>query len=270
VPLRPQPFEKGNDVAFKRRSKGKGDAGDLAGTDPEVDETAYDDALEDFDPAERPYRQGAESLRSSGPWDVDEAPADKIDRVDLGGVQIPIVNGMELRAEIAEERIVAATLIIGQSALQIQPFAAPRTMGIWDEVRAEIDAGIRGQGGYAEEAEGRFGTELHAQVPVRLPDGTEGIQIARFIGIDGPRWFLRAVITGEAAVEPRAAGPLEELLSDVIVVRGSDPMAPRDPIELRVPVDLEPGEVGEHYEEEPTRMDDLNPFERGPEITETR
>lgn len=264
-------------MVFKRKSKGKGEAEALPGSDaPDLDDTAYvddDDSLDveddDFDGAERPWRQGEGSLRSTGPWDVEEAPADKIDRVDLGGVQIPIVNGMELRAEIAEERIVAATLIIGQSALQIQPFAAPRTMGIWDEVRAEIDAGIRGQGGYAEEADGRFGTELHAQVPVRLPDGTEGIQIARFIGIDGPRWFLRAVITGEAAVEPKAAGPLEELLSEVIVVRGSDPMAPRDPIELRVPVDLEPGDEGEQYEEA-THMDDLNPFERGPEITETR
>lgn len=265
-------------MVFKRRSKGKGDAGGQPGADgPDFDDAAYleddadaSEAVDDFDGAEPPWRQGEGSLRSTGPWDVEEAPADKIDRVDLGGVQIPIVNGMELRAEIAEERIVAATLIIGQSALQIQPFAAPRTMGIWDEVRAEIDAGIRGQGGYAEEAEGRFGTELHAQVPVRLPDGTEGIQIARFIGIDGPRWFLRAVITGEAAVEPKAAGPLEELLSEVIVVRGADPMAPRDPIELRVPVDLEAGADGEHYEASAPDMDDLNPFERGPEITETR
>ncbi len=48
-------------------------------------------------------------------------------------------------------------------------------------------------------------------------------------------------------------------------------MAPRDPIELRVPVDVETGEDGEEFEDsESAGMDDFNPFERGPEITETR
>ena len=261
-------------MVFRRK---KGDAG-AAGSDaaaggpaangvaPDTDDVAddeFDDAYEDGSDGDEDWGSGR-SRRTTGPWDVEEAPEDKIERVDLGGVRIPIVAGMELRAELAEERIVAATLIVGQSALQIQPFAAPRSMGIWDEVRGEIEVGIREQGGHAAEAIGRFGTELRAQVPVRLPDGSAGIQVARFLGVDGPRWFLRGVITGQAAVEPRTAGALEDLFAGVLVVRGADPMAPRDPIDLRLPEDVTAGDDGEEFAPE------FKPFERGPEITEIR
>jgi hypothetical protein len=223
--------------------------------------------------------------REGGPWDVADAPEDKIERVDLGGVRIPIVTGMELRAELAEDQVVAVTLIIDRSALQIQPFAAPRTMGIWDDVRAEIAEGIAGSGGNSHEEEGRFGTELIAEVGVVLPDGTTGMQTARFIGVDGPRWFLRAVITGEASTDAALRRPLEDLLADVIVVRGEDAMAPRDPIGLHLPEEIELGEPGEEFaaaagseeaedgedsEERRPSVDDFNPFERGPEITEVR
>ncbi len=220
--------------------------------------------------------------REGGPWDETTAPEDKIERVDLGGVRIPIVNGMELRAELAEDQVVAVTLIIGRSALQIQPFAAPRTIGIWDEVRAEIAEGIAQSGGVSREEDGRFGTELIADVGVVLPDGTSGQQTARFLGVDGSRWFLRAVITGEASVDASLRGPLEDLLADVVVVRGEDAMAPRDAIPLQLPAEVEVGEHGEQFDVEdpdeddesdsdaPPRVDDLKPFERGPEITEVR
>jgi len=201
-----------------------------------------------------------------------------MERVDLGGILVPIVDGMELRAEIADERVVAATLIVERSAIQIQPFAAPRTMGIWNDVREEIAAGIQQGGGEVQVGEGRFGTELVATVPVALPDGTSGFQVARFLGVDGPRWFLRAVITGEGAVDDAARAPLEELFAEIVVVRGEDAMAPRDPIELRLPGEIgdaaaeavEQQEAEAEEEEKPKGMDDFNPFERGPEITEIR
>jgi len=53
--------------------------------------------------------------------------------------------------------------------------------------------------------------------------------------VDGPRWFLRGVISGAAATDPEAAAQIEELFRSVVVVRGSAPMPPRDLIPLRVP-----------------------------------
>lgn len=271
-------------MAFRRRRKDSDPAETeslehdddlgLGGDDAYDDEAGVvGDDLDPEDPDADDWPREEQAARTGGPWDADEAPEDKIDRVDLGGIRVPIIGGMELRAEIADERVVAATLIVERSALQIQPFAAPRTMGIWGEVREEIAAGIRSGGGQAEETTGRFGTELVAEVPVALPDGTAGTQLARFIGVDGPRWFLRAVITGEAAVEERVRGPLEGLLAEVVVVRGPDPMAPRDPIELRLPEDVEAGPHGEAFDadaQSQRSVDDLKPFERGPEITERR
>jgi hypothetical protein len=270
--------QEGFDVVFRRRNKDEASAEDSAAT-----ESA--EALSDID-EESSVEAGAASVpaarapRDGGPWDEGDAPDDKVERVDLGGIQVPIVDGMELRAEIAEERVVAATLIIDRSAIQIQPFAAPRTMGIWDEVRQEIASGITQGGGEVQESEGRFGVELVATVPVGLPDGTSGFQVARFLGVDGPRWFLRAVITGEGAMEAGAREPLEDLLADGVVVRGVDAMAPRDPIALRLPDEVAAGmaeadeeseeEIDEAEAERRARLGDFNPFERGPEITEIR
>ena len=288
-------------MAFRRRKKDAED--ELQDTEaleqeapeaPDLDEVLAElgpaeaaDEVDEADEADDAPRwpTGTVREREGGPWDAPTAPEDKIERVDLGGVRIPIVAGMELRAELAEDQVVAVTLIIERSALQIQPFAAPRTMGIWDEVRAEIAEGIGQSGGASREEEGRFGTELIAEVTVALPDGTTGMQTARFIGVDGPRWFLRAVITGEASLDAALRVSLEDLLADVVVVRGEDAMAPRDPIPLQLPQEIELGEPGEQFEAAdfddddddedsedaaPRRVDDLKPFERGPEITEVR
>jgi hypothetical protein len=275
-------------VVFRRR--GKRDEAEaeeqlVEGSAQDVIDEETDDAPAAVaeDPDLPSWPSGVVVERDGGPWDAAAVPPDsKTERVDLGGILVPIVDGMELRAEVADDRVVAATLIVERSAIQIQPFAAPRTMGIWDDVREEIAAGIRQGGGEVQTGEGRFGTELVATVPVALPDGTSGYQVARFLGVDGPRWFLRAVITGEGAVDDAARAPLEDLFAEVVVVRGEDAMAPRDPIELRLPGQLEDAaaeamaaqeaqEAQEAAEEaQPKGMDDFNPFERGPEITEIR
>ena len=39
------------------------------------------------------------------------------------------------------------------------------------------------------------------RLPSRGPDGRLVYQQMRFIGVDGPRWFLRGVLTGPAAAE---------------------------------------------------------------------
>ncbi len=142
---------------------------------------------------------------------------------------------MRVEADQATSQVVAVTVVLADSALQLQPFAAPRTESIWDEVRGEIRAGITKQGGTADEVDGPLGTELRTKVPVRAADGSSSVQPARFVGVDGPRWFLRGVLTGRAAVEEDAGDDLVAVLRDVVVVRGFEAMAPREPIPLRLP-----------------------------------
>lgn len=211
--------------------------------------------------------------RPDGPWDIEEVGDPSTGRVDLGGLYVPGVEGMELRVEVAGDAIVAATLVLQDSAIQLQAFAAPKREGIWDEVREEIASGITQQGGVIDETEGKFGWELRAQVPVQLPDGTNGVQVVRFIGVDGVRWFLRGVISGQGAVQPEAAGVLEQIFQDTVVVRGDSPMAPRDPIVLKLPEDAQmvPDGVQQETVEEGSRFaGGLDKLQRGPEITEVR
>lgn len=196
-----------------------------------------------------------------GPWDA-QGVYPSGPRVDLGAIQLPSVEGMEVRLEVDKTTNVvsAVAVLLEGSSLQLQAFAAPRTEGIWDEIRDEIAASITQQGGTVDDLPGPFGRELLARLPVRTPEGRTGHRPARFIGSDGPRWFLRGVLTGRAAVEPEAAGTLENLFSQVVVVRGTDARPPRDLLPLQLPGGAVP----------PTApaQPGFAPPERGPEITE--
>lgn len=203
--------------------------------------------------------------RASGPFDAGEA-APEMPRVDLGAVQLPVLPGMELRMEVDQKSgtVTAVNASLDGSVLQVQAFAAPRTEGIWDEIRAEIAQSITAQGGTVDDLPGPFGRELLARMPVRTPEGRTGHRPARFVGADGPRWFLRGVVTGKAAVDPEAAQRLEQVFAGAIVVRGTEARPPRDLLALRLPGQRPAGAPAPDGRPEP----DFDPLTRGPEITE--
>lgn len=165
-----------------------------------------------------------------GPYDVTEAPAG-VQRLDLGSLQIPAVPGVEVRVQANPDGLIQQVLLVhGTSALQVGVFAAPRSEGIWDEVRQEIRRSVTADGGTAEEVEGEYGVEL--RVRVKGPDGPTDI---RFVGIDRPRWMVRGAYYGPAATDPSAAGPLAECLAGLVVDRGSEAMPVGEPLPLRLP-----------------------------------
>ena len=173
---------------------------------------------------------------TEGPFDDSEANAVR-PYVDLGGVKILPREGLHLRLEVEEgtNRVVAVGLDYAGSTLQVQAFAAPRSTGLWHEIREQIEDQILKQGGKSTVQNGPFGPELVAGVPATAPDGSQGMRIARFVGVDGPRWLLRGVIAGEAIQNPAARVAVEELFRSVVVVRGTSPMPPRDLIPLTIP-----------------------------------
>jgi len=198
------------------------------------------DAPLDDAPVDHPKSAPADR-ETAGPLDVAEANAVR-PYVDLGGVKILPRPELALRLEIEEgsKRVVAIALDYAESTLQVQPFAAPRNSGLWHEIRGQIVEQIARQGGTTREGEGPFGPELRAEIPT--PAGNApGVRIARFIGVDGPRWFLRGVISGKAAVDEAAAAQVEDLFRSIVVVRGSTPMPPRDLIPLTVPANVQRG-----------------------------
>ena len=183
--------------------------------------------------------------RAEGPFDsseVDPSVLEAEDRIDLGALVITGMPGMELRLQVDEQtgQVQAILLVLEDSALELRAFAAPKKTGIWSEVRREIAAEASRMGGTATETEGTFGTELVLVVPVEDPDGQIFSQTSRVVGVDGPRWLLRATVLGRAAVEPDAAAPMEETLRNVIVVRGAEPMAVRESLPLQLPPGAQP------------------------------
>ena len=185
--------------------------------------------------------------RSGGPFDSSEVDPETLtaeDRIDMGALVITGLPGMQLRLQVDEQsgEVQAILLVLEEegSALELRAFAAPKTSGIWSEVRQEIAAEATRMGGTASETEGPFGTELVLVVPVEDPEGQIFSQTSRVIGVDGPRWLLRATVLGRAAVEPDAAPPMEQALRNVVVVRGSEPMAPRESLALRLPEGAQP------------------------------
>jgi len=260
---------------FHRKSR-QADPADLDGDTAHVEDAAHAEGVahaEEMEEAapepvdDRP--SGGLSERGQGPWDVSEVPDEAEGYLDLGALRLTGRDGMELRLDLEEEtgRVTSATVQLGQSSVQLQVFAAPRTSGIWDEIRTEIAAGITRQGGTVDDVPGPFGRELLARIPAPQPDGRLAQQPARFTGVDGPRWFLRAVFHGRAAFDHEAAAALESVVRDVVVVRGVEAMAPRELLSLRLPSQpgsQPPGPEGEDSSES------LEPFRRGPEITEIR
>ncbi|MFE0590189.1 DUF3710 domain-containing protein [Micromonospora echinospora] len=173
------------------------------------------------------------SAPARGPYDISEV-SDDVQRLDLGSLHIPAVPGVEVRVQADPQGVVQQVVLVhGENALQLGVFAAPRSDGIWDEVREEIRQSLFNDGAAAQEVSGEYGTELRARV--RTPDGITDL---RFIGVDGPRWMVRGVYQGVAAVDPAAAGPLGECLDGLVVDRGQEAKPVREPLPLRLPKEV--------------------------------
>ncbi len=176
---------------------------------------------------------------SRGPFDESEVSGIR-PWIDLGSIKLMPRDGLNLRLEVEEgtNRVVAASLDLNGSTLQIQPFASRRSGGLWGEIRAQLQSQLLGQGAEVIEVQGPLGIELRANVPVVTATGEQVLQPARFIGVDGPRWFLRGVIAGPAAIVPDQGEMMIEVFRGLVVVRGQQPLPPRELLPLQVPAQV--------------------------------
>ena len=196
-----------------------------------------DDLVTDLDEAEGAGGTTAADT-DAGPFDADDLESTE-GRVDLGALLLLPVEDTELQLQVDEASgTVQSVMFRGpEGALELKAFAAPRNGDLWSGVRPQIAADLGKRGGQATEREGRFGTELVCQMPVTLPDGTTGLQPSRVIGINGPRWLLRATLLGRPAVEPEAGTSFEDALTTVAVRRGAHAMPVGDPLVLSLPAE---------------------------------
>lgn len=177
--------------------------------------------------------------RPAGPHDVSEMPElpEGVQRIDLGSLLIAPTVGNELRLQVDEASgEVQAVLLTGpDGALELRAFAAPRNGDLWDEVRPQIAADMAQRGGVASEQEGRWGPELHCELTRTLADGRTGQQLSRIVGINGPRWMLRATLIGGPARGGEARDQWDAVISTVVVRRGEGAMPVGEPLPLSLP-----------------------------------
>lgn len=181
-----------------------------------------------------------EGAREKGPFDASEVPGPR-NRVDLGSLWVPGVPGMQLRLETNRQsgQVTAVNIALAESNLQLQAYAAPRSGGLWEEIRQGLVDGLEKSGSHGAVVEGPFGSEIHARMPVsgQLGDKQTSQRTApvRFLGIEGPRWFLRAVISGKAAVDREKAALMYALVRACVVHRDDTPREPRSLLPLNIP-----------------------------------
>ena len=174
---------------------------------------------------------------TAGPLDISEIQGVR-PYIDFGSLRVPSRDELQMRLEVEEssQRIVAVSMDYQGSSLQLQAFAAPKNEGIWHEIRSQMRQSIVAQGGEIEERVGSFGPELLAKIPLSDESGNRtGHRLARFIGVDGPKWFLRGVIGGAALNDARAAADIDDLFRSVVVVREDIPLPPKDLLTLTIP-----------------------------------
>lgn len=171
-----------------------------------------------------------------GPYDVEVAPDDGQSRLDLGALQVPNLPGVAIQVEAAPNgQIVRVQLEYQGTRLQLAAYAAPRTEGIWDEVREELRTALLSNGAKVVEVDSDYGPALAARL-----GGTGGTPVTelRHLGIDGPRWFVHAVFAGPGAVDPSQADPLWTALRGLVVDRGTEARPVKEPLPLRLPAEL--------------------------------
>lgn len=218
------------ETATKTRDRGSDKAARRAALLADLELT--DDFADPAKPERAPRRPAKELW--SGPYDSSEAPP--AERVDLGSLLIPGIDGVEFRAQAGEGGTIQnLELAYGDSVLQLGVFAAPRTDSLWDEVRPEIRKALFTDGVGAEEVPGKWGTELRARLRTQ-----QGFDDLRFVGIDGPRWMIRAVFRGPAAADPSQAGPLNDCLAGLVVHRDEEARPTREALPLRIPAESAP------------------------------
>ena len=180
--------------------------------------------------------KAAPSDRSEhGPFDVDEIGL-LTPYLDFGSIRIAPRQGLQIRADVddSSKKIVALTLELAGHRLQVQAFAASKSDGLWFDTLTALESGLAAQGGRSERKPGLLGIELHATVAVEIA-GRPEVRNSRFIGVDGPRWFLRGVINSPGLDDYHYA-KLIEVFRSTAVSRGDLAMPPGELLPLKLPV----------------------------------
>ena len=212
---------------FGRRKRGR-HAGEDSGAGDEHGHESYSGEIYDDDDDHDDYP--AQGDDAAGPYDEEEAPEDDRVRLDLGSVLVPLPANAQIQVEMDQTGPLRAVHIVSANArYTLSAYASPRSALLWPEISKELADQLGADGARVRKENGEWGTELVAFVNDVL---------LRFVGVDGPRWMLRAVAAGPKEQSAQAAEELRDMVRETVVVRGIQPMPVRTPLPLTLPVEI--------------------------------
>ena len=109
--------------------------------------------------------------------------------IDMGAILFPAVQGMQLRTQVADDgtTVLQILVVLGNSGIQMSVAAAPRSGGVWEELREEIRKGFEEQNAKVADIRTRYGDELLVDMPMQMPDGRSATSRMRILGREGDR-----------------------------------------------------------------------------------
>jgi hypothetical protein len=258
---------------FRRKAKAAEQAvaadSDPSDEQPDVSESAEPAGGGDL--TEGAPDQPTKPERPRGPWDISEVDPDKpahtAARLDLGGLRIRPAGGMKVQMQVeqATGKATSVLLVGDAAAVQLMVIAASKSKPLWPQTRRALQSDADRKGGSAAESDGPWGPVLRMAIPATTADGKKGVQPSVVLGIDGPRWMLRATMIGRAATDQAVMNQMMGIVQDTVVVRGDVAMSPGEVIgltppprpESATPIEDDPaaaadGEPDVHAQDEPS------------------
>ena len=157
--------------------------------------------------------------------------------LDLGCLLIPETINLEVRVDYATGTLEPKLVILElpHSSISVQAFAAARYEDHWPELRDEIVASLQAQGVEINVELGTFGTEIHSVMPTVDVSGASVIAPVRFLAVNGDRWFLRIVVSGDGAITGQRSREVDAVIASLVIHRGDDAMSPGAPLPIVLP-----------------------------------
>ena len=191
-----------------------------------------DDTLPAEDVIAEEAADAVEEAALTGPWDEKDFEGSREGYVDFGHILVRPMADAALSFNPTLNYLEFAFPAM-PAAIRLELRAAPKSSGLWDDMRADMMVRIAREGGASREYEGEWGPFLQAQVATGRSQA--GVPV-RMCGIDGPRWTLLVTAFDRAAMDDSIFSTLTHaVLDDCIIVRGQKPYPPGDALELTAP-----------------------------------
>ncbi len=175
----------------------------------------------------------AEDVRENGPFDIDEVDldADEIERLDLGTLVLTLPEGAEVELQADSDSRQATGVVVrkGESELVMTLISIPKSGVDIDAEQAEIEASHKSQGAESTIVAGPLGPEVRSTLTVKNEQGQRGRMGFRVWQVAGPRWMLRGMVRGRAAMQANYTGELltwYDCFCNVVVRRGDTAFPP--------------------------------------------